>query len=48
MCGRDSAGGLSVDDGFQVAVYFFMLGLLWIFISALVLGMFQMVRSLIG
>lgn len=40
--------GLSVDDGFQVAIYFFMLGLLWLFIAALVLGMFQAVRSLLG
>jgi len=37
-----------MDDGFQVAAYFFALGLLWLFIAAFILGIWQAVRSLIG
>ncbi len=37
-----------VDSGFQVALYFVALGILWLFISAFLLGIFEAVRKLLG
>jgi len=37
-----------MDAGFQVALYFFALGILWLFIAAFILGTFQAVRNLLG
>lgn len=37
-----------MDDGFQVALYFVALGLLWLFISAFIIGIFQAIRKLVG
>lgn len=37
-----------MDDGFQIAVEFFALGLLWLFIAQFVLAIISFVRQLIG
>lgn len=37
-----------MDDGFQVALYFVALGLLWLFIAAFMVGIFQALRALVG
>ena len=37
-----------MDDGFQVALYFLALGLLWLFISAFILGILESLRKLVG
>lgn len=37
-----------MDDGFQVALGFFALGLLWLVIVQFVVGIMEWVRKLIG
>jgi hypothetical protein len=37
-----------VDPGFEVALYFVVIGLFWLFASAFLLGIFAAVRKLIG
>lgn len=37
-----------VDDGFAVAVGFFAVGVLWLFIATFLLGIVEWLRRLIG
>lgn len=39
---------MTLDDGFRVAAGFFALGLLWIFIASVLLGLVDFIKRVLG
>lgn len=39
---------MSIDDGMTVALEFFALGLLWLFIASVLLGLVDFIKRILG